>query len=258
MSRVRENVIALYTIFRKEVGRIIRIWPQTMLPPIITITLYFVIFGNLIGPRIGEMQQVAYIDYIVPGLIMMSIITNAYTNVVSSFFGSKFQKSIEEMLVSPMPNFIMVAGFLSGGIFRGILVGFLVTIVALFFTHITAHHVGVIISMAVLTAVLFSLAGLINGVFARKFDDISLIPTFVLTPLTYLGGIFFSIDLLPGIWQKLALLNPIFYMVNAFRYGMLGITDVSLLQAYTVVIAATIFLYLYVMWLIGRGVGIRN
>src|SRR5690606_13070671 len=182
-------------------------------------TLYFSIFGTLIGPRIGEMQGFSYIDYIVPGLVMMSVITNAYTNVVSSFFGSKFQRNIEEMLVSPMPNYVIVWGFIGGGMIRGLLIGGIVTCVSLFFTHLSIEHLGLTILIVLLTSILFSLAGLINGIFAKKFDDISIVPTFVLTPLTYLGGVFYSIELLPAFWQKVTHLNPVFYIINAFRYG---------------------------------------
>ncbi|MGD8498460.1 MAG: ABC transporter permease, partial [Chromatiales bacterium] len=216
----REKTIALQTIVIKEVLRFSRIWVQTIVPPMVTTALYFVIFGNLIGSRIGEMDGLAYMDFIVPGLIMMAIITNSYANVVSSFYGAKFQRHIEEMLVSPIPNYLILIGFVSGGVARGLIVGVAVTGVSLFFSDLAVQNLAITLSVVVLTAILFSLAGFINGVYAKSFDDISLIPTFVLTPLTYLGGIFYSIALLPEFWQKASLLNPILYMINAFRYGI--------------------------------------
>lgn len=223
----QETWIAFYTILTKEVRRFMRIWMQTLLPPAITTGLYFVIFGTLIGSRIGEMQGYSYIQFVVPGLIMMSVLTNAYSNVVSSFFSNKFQHSIEELLVAPVPNWAILAGYVAGGVARGICVGVVVTILSLFFSKLHIQHWFVMISAVLLTSILFSLAGLINAIFARSFDDISIIPVFVLTPLTYLGGVFYSIDLLPPFWKALSQANPILYMVNAFRYGMLGISDVN-------------------------------
>ena len=214
-----EKLIALKTIITKEILRFSRIWIQTVLPPVITTALYFIIFGNLIGPRIGEMDGFGYMEFIIPGLIMMAVITNSYANVVSSFYGSKFQRHIEEMLISPVPNYIILIGYMAGGVVRGLTVGVAVTIVSLVFHPLNIHSLWVMFSMIILTAILFSLAGLINGVYAKSFDDISIIPTFVLTPLTYLGGIFYSIKMLPEFWQQLSLANPILYMVNAFRYG---------------------------------------
>ncbi|MDH5435960.1 MAG: ABC transporter permease, partial [Gammaproteobacteria bacterium] len=224
----REKYIAYKTIVIREILRFSRIWVQTIVPPMVTMGLYFVIFGNLIGSRIGPMDGFNYIDYIVPGLIMMSVITNSYANVVSSFYGTKFQHSIEEMLVAPVPNYIILLGYITGGVARGIIVGIAVFIVAMFFADIHIHNMIVILSMVLLTAILFSLAGFINGIYAQSFDDISLIPTFVLTPLTYLGGIFYSISMLPQFWQDVSLFNPILYMVNAFRYGFLGVSDIEL------------------------------
>lgn len=253
-----EQYIAYKTIVIREILRFTRIWMQTVLPPVITTALYFVIFGKLIGPQIGQMQGFEYIDYIVPGLIMMSVITNSYANVVSSFYGSKFQHNIEEMLVSPVPNYIILLGYISGGVCRGLSVGIAVTAVAWFFSDLAFSHVLVIISTVLLTAVLFSLAGLINGVFARSFDDISIIPTFVLTPLTYLGGVFYSIDMLPDFWQSASLLNPILYMVNAFRYGFLGVSDIHLLTSYTIIVGFIIGLFLYALYLLNKGHGIRS
>ncbi|MDH3527257.1 MAG: ABC transporter permease, partial [Gammaproteobacteria bacterium] len=232
-----QKFTAFRTILTKEVLRFARIWLQTVLPPMITTALYFIIFGNLIGPRIGEMDGFVYMDFIVPGLIMMSVITNSYANVVSSFYGSKFQRHIEEMLVAPVPNYVILTGFIGGGVARGLTCGIAVTLVSLFFTSLNVHNFWVMFSMILLTAILFSLAGFINAVYAKSFDDISIIPTFILTPLTYLGGIFYSINMLPEFWQKVSLANPILYMINAFRYGFLGISDIRLAASYAISIA---------------------
>ncbi len=255
---IKENWISFLTILRREVTRVVRIWPQTVLPPVITMSLYFVIFGNLIGPRIGEMEGYSYIQYIVPGLIMMSIITSSYANVVSSFFGAKFQKHIEELLVAPTYNSVVVWGFVCGGVTRGLAVGFFVSLIALFFTKLHFYQLGITMLVAVLTAILFSLMGLLNGIFAKKFDDISIIPTFVLTPLTYLGGVFYSIDLLPVFWQKVTYANPVFYMVNAFRYGMLGESDVEIEIAIIMISGFIIALYAISLWLIKKGYRLRS
>jgi ABC-2 type transport system permease protein len=254
-----EQMLTAYiTILVKEVRRFSRIWIQTILPPVVTTMLYFIIFGNLIGSQIGDMQGFRYMDYIVPGLIMMSVITNSYANVVSSFYGSKFQRNIEEMLVSPTPNAIILLGFISGGVARGLSVGAAVTLVSLFFSDLQVHNVAVLVFMVLLTCILFSLAGLINGMFANSFDDISIVPTFVLTPLTYLGGIFYSISMLPEFWQKVSLVNPILYMVNAFRYGFLGISDISLWVSFTITISFIIVMWFLSLRLLNRGYGIRN
>ncbi len=252
------NWIGLKTLVRKEIVRILRIWIQTIVPPAITMTLYFIIFGNLIGRRIGSMGGFDYMQYIAPGLIMMSVITNSYGNVVSSFFGAKFGRHVEEMLVSPMSNATVIMGHVAGGVFRGLLVGALVTIVALFFTKIEVQHPLITLSMVILSSTVFALAGFINAVFARKFDDISIVPTFVLTPLTYLGGVFYSISLLPEFWQKVSLANPIIYMVNAFRYGILGISDINITYAYLIVGLFVIGLFSVSLVLLNRGVGIRE
>jgi ABC-2 type transport system permease protein len=253
-----EKIIALKAIITKEILRFSRIWIQTVLPPVITTALYFVIFGNLIGPRIGEMDGFDYMEFIIPGLIMMAVITNSYGNVVSSFYGSKFQRHIEEMLISPVPNYIILIGYISGGVARGLTVGVAVTVVSLIFHPLNIHSLWVMFSMIILTAILFSLAGLINGVYAKSFDDIAIIPTFVLTPLTYLGGIFYSINMLPEFWQQLSLANPILYMVNAFRYGFLGVSDISLLTSYAISIGFIIALYMYCLYLLRKGHGIRT
>ncbi len=256
--RIKENWISFYTLYRREMLRILRIWPQTLLPPVITMSLYFIIFGNLIGPRIGDMQGFSYIQYIVPGLVMMSIINNSYLNVSSSFFGNKFQHNIEEMLVAPMPNSMILAGYVAGGIVRGLLVGFLVVLVSLFFTKMKMYNWLSMLTIAVFTAVLFSLAGFVNGILAKKFDDIAIIPMFILTPLTYLGGVFYSVDMLPPIWQKITYANPVFYMVNGFRYSILGESDVPLSFALLMIFGSVIILYLFCLWLLNKGIGIRS
>lgn len=255
---IAEIWIAFSTIVVKEVRRFTRIWAQTLLPPAIMMALYFVIFGNLIGPRIGEMGGYNYMDFIVPGLIMMSVITNSYANVVSSFFGMKFQRSIEEILVSPVPNWVVLLGYVAGGVSRGLAVGLIVTLLSLGFTDLQVHHIGVTASMVLLTAIVFSLGGFINAVFATKFDDISIVPTFVLTPLTYLGGVFYSISLLPEFWQAVSKINPILYMVNAFRYGILGVSDVDIRVSYAMVLAFIVLLFSISLYLLNKGKGIRS
>lgn len=250
--------ISVWTIVRKEVTRFTRIWLQTILPPAITMALYFVIFGNLIGPRIGEMQGFSYMQYIAPGLIMMAIITNAYANVVSSLFGAKFQRHIEEILVAPIPNLLLLVGYMVGGMVRGVLVGLVVTATALCFTDLQVESWPVTLAVVILTAALFSLAGLLNALFATKFDDISIVPTFILTPLTYLGGVFYSIDMLPVFWQKVSLGNPILYMVNAFRYGLLGVSDIDITTAFSVIVLFCVVLFAVSLWLLERGVGLRT
>ena len=252
------NLVAIKTLVRKEVTRVFRIWVQTIVPPAITMTLYFIIFGNLIGRRIGQMDGFDYMQYIAPGLIMMSVITNSYGNVVSSFFGAKFARHIEEMLVSPMSNAAIIIGHVAGGVIRGLGVGVLVTIIALFFTRLDVAHPLIMLSMVVLSSTVFALAGFINAMFAKKFDDISIIPTFVLTPLTYLGGVFYSISLLPEFWQGVSKANPILYMVNAFRYGVLGTSDIDIVHAYTIVLLFVAVLFTACLVLLNRGVGIRE
>lgn len=252
------NWVGLKTLVRKEVIRVARIWIQTIVPPAITMTLYFIIFGNLIGKRIGVMGGFDYMQFIAPGLIMMSVITNSYGNVVSSFFGAKYGKHIEEMLVSPMSNATIIIGHVAGGVIRGLMVGALVTMIALGFTRLTIEHPLITFSMVVLASIVFALLGFVNAVFAKKFDDISIIPTFVLTPLTYLGGVFYSITLLPEFWQKVSLGNPILYMVNAFRYGILGVSDIGIGYAYLIVGIFVIGLFALNLTLLNRGVGIRE
>jgi len=252
------NMIGLYTLVRKEVTRILRIWTQTLLPPAITTVLYFIIFGQLIGRRVGMIEGVSYIQYIVPGLIMMSVITSAYANVSTSFYSLKFQNSIEEIMVSPMPTWILITGFICGGILRGILVGIIVTIIALFFTHLAIAHIFLMAIVIIFAAAFFALAGLFNALFAKSFDDVMLIPTFVLTPLTYLGGVFYSIKMLPAVWEKVSLLNPILYLVNAFRFGVLGISDIPVAAAVGILVLCTVAAYAICWYLIKTGYGIRS
>lgn len=258
MSRLKENLVGMRTIIRREFTRVLRIWVQTIVPPAITMTLYFIIFGSLIGRRIGEMGGHDYMSYIAPGLIMMSIITNSYSNVASSFFGAKFGRHIEELLVSPLPNQYILIGYVMGGVLRGLLVGAVVTGVALFFTDLDVKHPLITLSTVLLTAIVFSLGGFINAVFSRKFDDISIVPTFILTPLTYLGGVFYSIELLPEFWDSLSRANPILYMVNAFRFGILGSSDIGIGTAYAIIIGFVVALYSFSLYLMNRGVGMRT
>ncbi len=250
--------IAFSSLISKEVHRFTRIWVQTLVPPAITMTLYFIIFGRLIGDRIGEMHGFSYMQYIVPGLIMMSVITNSYSNVASSFYSAKFQRNIEELLVAPVPNIIIIAGYIGGGMLRGLLVGLIVSVVSLLFVPLHVAHVWAVILTILMTSMVFSLGGLINAVYARSFDDISIVPTFILTPLTYLGGVFYSISMLPNVWQWVSKVNPIVYMVNAFRYGFLGISDVSVGVSFSVILVFIVVLYTIAHQLIAKGIGLRS
>ncbi len=253
-----EQWISFCTILRKEIRRFTRIWIQTLLPPAITMALYFVIFGTLIGSRIGEMGGFTYMQFVVPGLIMMSVLTNSYSNVVSSFYGAKFQHSVEELLVSPTPNYVILIGYVLGGVARGLAVGLIVTVLSLFFTELEIHSLPVVIGIVALTSVVFALAGFINAVFANSFDDISIVPTFVLTPLTYLGGVFYSISMLPEFWQGVSKLNPILYMVNVFRYGILGVSDIDVVSAFIGVTVFVVILFVYCMHLLNAGTRLRT
>lgn len=255
---ISQQWVALMTIARKELLRFARIWLQTILPPVVMVTLYFIIFGNLIGSQIEDMGGFSYMQYIVPGLILMSVITNSYANVVSSFFSAKFQRHVEEMLVSPTPNHIIILGFMVGGMVRGWVVGIAVTLVSMIFSEIHFHNIFIAGAVLILTSILFSLAGFINAVFAETFDDITIIPTFVLTPLTYLGGIFYSLELLPDIWRNVSLLNPILYLVNVFRYGILGVSDVDVYAGFAIAILFIVILFAAAMYLLNRGVGVRD
>ena len=253
-----ETLVSLQTLVVREIRRFMRIWAQTLVPPVITTSLYFVIFGQLIGSRIGAMQNFDYIQFVVPGLIMMAVITNSYSNVVSSFFGAKFQHHIEELLVSPTPNWVILLGFTLGGMARGLAVGFIVTIVSLLFADLNIQHLGFTILTVLLTSVLFSLGGLINAVFANTFDDISIIPTFVLTPLIYLGGVFYSIDLLPDFWAMVSRINPILYMVNAFRFGVLGVSDIDIRFAFGMIVAFIVVFWMISLHLLRTGTRLRH
>ena len=252
------QLIALQTILFREIYRFVRIWPQTVLPAAITTSLYFLIFGSLIGSRVGPMQGISYMEYIMPGVVLMSVVTNAYGNVVASFYSTKFQRNIEEMLIAPVPGWIILAGYVSGGVARGIAVGAVVGGIGALFTSLPVQYPVIVVGMFLLTAMLFSLAGFINAVYANSFDDISIVPNFVLTPLVYLGGVFYSVDMLPGIWREISLGNPILYMVSAFRYGFLGVSDVEIRTAFLIVSAAILGLLLWALVLLRRGTGLKT
>jgi len=252
------NLVALGTVTRREITRILRIWAQTLVPPAITMTLYFLIFGGLIGSRIGTMDGIAYMDFIVPGLVMMSVIQNSYGNIASSFFGAKFGRHVEELLVSPMPNWVILTGYVAGAVTRGLAVGAIVLLIASFFTDVEVPHPLVTLTTVLLGATIFALAGFVNAVYARKFDDIAIVPTFILTPLTYLGGVFYSVKLLPDWAEAMTHANPIFYMVNAFRYGLLGVSDVPLWVAYALMVGFVVGLSAFGLVLLKRGTGLRS
>lgn len=258
ISWVKQNYVALTTIWIKECTRFLRIWVQTLVPPAITMSLYFVIFGSLIGNRIGQMGGFSYMEFIVPGLIMMSVITSSYSNVSSSFFSAKFQRNIEELLVSPVPTSVIILGYVGGGVARAILIGIMVTMVSLFFVDVQVYSLGIIALTVLLTSTLFATAGLINAVFAKTFDDISVVPTFVLTPLTYLGGVFYSLSLLPEFWQIVSKANPVVYMVNGFRYGFLGVSDVNITLALGLLVGFNVLLFSIAYYLLKTGKGIRS
>ena len=260
VKAMHPNLVAFKTIARREIARILRIWGQTLVPPAITMTLYFLIFGSLIGSRIGDMGGFSYMDFIVPGLVMMSVIQNAYGNISSSFFGAKFGRHVEELLVSPMPNWVILGGYVAGGVLRGLMVGAIVLVIAMFFTHVRVPHPLVTLSTVLLGATIFSLAGFVNAVYAKKFDDIAIIPTFILTPLTYLGGVFYSVRVLPPWAETATHANPIFYMVNAFRYGLLGETaiDMPIWTAYAVMLGFVVALTWLALRLLTKGVGLRS
>jgi ABC-2 type transport system permease protein len=249
---------AFRTILTKEILRFSRIWIQTVLPPMVTTALYFVIFGQLIGSRLGEMDGHPYVDFIFPGLILMSVISNSYANVVSSFYNAKFQRHVEELLISPVPNWVILAGYVAGGVARGLVVGTAVTLVAMAFTDVRVHSIPITFTVFFLTSVLFATAGFVNAVFANSFDDISVIPTFVLTPLTYLGGVFYSVHLLPELWQRVSLANPVLYMINAFRYGLLGVSDIRLGTALLLIAGFIAVLVAFALWLLRRGIGLKT
>ena len=257
-TSAQRNLVALGTIVHREVRRILRIWGQTLVPPAITMTLYFMIFGGLIGSRIGDMGGFSYMEFIVPGLVMMSVIQNSYANISSSFFGAKFGRHVEELLVSPMPNWVILAGYVAGAVLRGLLVGAIVLLIAMLFTKVRIPHPLVTFTTVLLGATIFALAGFVNAVYAKKFDDVAIVPTFILTPLTYLGGVFYSVKLLPDWAEAATHANPIFYMVNAFRYGLLGSSDVPLWVAYALMLGLVVALTMLGLWLLKRGVGLRS
>ncbi len=250
--------VAFTTLLFKEIKRFLRIWPQTILPPAVTTSLYFLIFGTLIGKRIGEVNGLNYMDFIVPGVVLMSVITSSYSNVVSSFFSTKFQRNIEELIVSPVPNWVIIAGYCGGGVVRSAIVGSVILLIANLFTQISIKDWGITASVFLLTAITFSLAGFINATFAKTFDDIAIIPNFVLTPLSYLGGVFYSIEMLPEIWQKVSLVNPIFYMINAFRYGVAGSSDINIPFTLAMLLGLVMVMLCFSLWLMHKGVGIRS
>lgn len=255
---MKQQWVAFKTLLRKEINRIVRIWTQTLLPPLVTQTLYFIIFGKFIGSQVGPIQGVSYMSFIVPGIVMMAVINSAYGNVVSSFFGAKFQRNIEEMLVAPMKEWVIVAGYVTAGIARGMVVGAMVFVVSCFFVHPTIHHLGIVILFSVLTSTVFSLAALINGIFARNFDEVAIFQNFVLIPLIYLGGVFYSILKLPVFWQNVSKLNPILYMIDGFRYGFFGFSDVDITFSIALLIVLTLVLWQINIWLLRRGIGIKN
>jgi ABC-2 type transport system permease protein len=258
VSGWRLSANAFRTILTKEILRFSRIWIQTVLPPMVTTTLYFVIFGQLIGGRLGEMDGQPYVDFIYPGLILMSVISNSYANVVSSFYNAKFQRHVEELLISPVPNWVILGGYVAGGVARGLVVGFAVTLVAAVFADVQIHSIAVTLAVFLLTSVLFATAGFVNAVFANSFDDISVVPTFVLTPLTYLGGVFYSVQLLPEFWQTVSLANPVLYMINAFRFGLLGVSDIDLASALALILGFIVLLVAFALWLLRRGIGLKT
>jgi ABC-2 type transport system permease protein len=254
----RDHYIALKTIVRKESTRIMRIWTQTLVPPLITQTLYFVIFGKFIGSQVRPIHGISYMGFIVPGLVMMAVISSAYANVVSSFYGAKFQRNIEEILVSPTPDWVIIIGYVMGGVVRGVVVGFLVFLVSLFFAHPVVTHWWAVILFTFLSSVVFSLAALINGLFARNFDEVAFFQNFILTPLIYLGGVFYSIHSLPQVWQKISLYNPLVYMVNGFRYGFFGFSDVDPGICLVILVGLTFILGIVNLFLFKKGIGLKN
>ncbi len=258
MIMLRHNLISYFTIIRKEIRRVLRIWSQTLLPPVITMSLYLVIFGKFIGSQLRDINGFSYMEFIIPGIIMMSVITNSYTNVVSSFFQAKLQRHVEEIIVTPTANATIVLGYCTGGMFRGLSVGLLVTLFSTFFAELHIHSLGIVILFILLTSAVFTLAGMINAIFAKKFDDISIIPTFVLTPLTYLSGVFYSTSLLPEFWRNVSKFNPILYMVNGFRYGFLGFSDIDVIAGLTILILFVIALFTANLILLKKGIGLKS
>lgn len=251
--------ISFYTIVRKDVRRMFRIWAQTFLPSVVTSSLYFLIFGAFLGSKIGMVQGVPYIMFVVPGLVMLAVVTNAYANTSSVMFMSKFfGRNIDEILVSPTPPWLLVAGYVTGGVIRGVIIGLLVLVVALFFTQLVVHSVFIVALFLLLTSLVFALAGLVNGIYAKSIDGINIVPTFVLTPLVYLGGVFYSVEALPPFWRTFTQLDPIFYIINGFRYGFLGISDVPILHSVGLLVACTVALIGLAIYLIRSGLGLKQ
>lgn len=251
-------LIAYQTIVIKELVRCFRIWPQTMIPPVITTVLYFLIFGKLVGSQISAVQGFTYMQYIAPGLIMMQVIMNSYVNSSSSFFSMKFHRSIEEILISPTPNVIILLGFITGAVARGCIIGIIVMCIALFFTHLSLHHLALMFFTVLMTAIFFATLGVINGIYARNFDDVSWVPSFVLTPLTYLGGVFFSVTMLSDVWQKVAMLNPILYIIDLFRYSVLGVIDTNISIALMMLMLGSLGVFLFALRLIRQSPRLRS
>lgn len=254
-----EALISFYTIVRKDVVRIFRIWPQTFLPSIITSVLYFLIFGTVLGNRIGSFGDVPFIDFVIPGLIMLAVVTNSFSNVATVVFSSRFfARNIDELLVSPTPPWVIVAGFVASGVVRGSIVGLLVFAVSIPFAGFHVENAFVVLFFLFLTSTALSLGGLLNGIHAKSIDGINIIPTFVLTPLIYLGGVFYSIEVLPAFWQPVSLANPLFYIVDGFRNGMLGIADTSLWVSSGVLLAVTAVLALFAWYEIRVGLHLKQ
>lgn len=254
-----QTFISFYTIVRKDVLRMFRIWAQTFLPSVVTSSLYFLVFGAFLGSKIGTVQGVPYVMFVVPGLVMLAVVTNAYANTSSVMFSSKFfGRNIDEILVSPTPPWVLVAGYVTGGVIRGVLIGFFVLLVSLFFTHLTVYNIFVVLMFLILTSLVFALAGLVNGIYAKSIDGINIVPTFVLTPLVYLGGVFYSAQVLPGFWGTLTKLDPVFYIINGFRYGFLGISDVSIYFSVGLLLTFVAVLLGVAWYLVKIGLGLRQ
>lgn len=255
---LKKQLIALKTLVRVETIRFLRVWIQSLMPPVVTIVLYFLVFGHFIGPHLQIQSGVSYMQFIVPGLVMMAVVMNSYNNAAFAFFMTRFQRSIEEMLVSPMDTHVILLGFSIASIARGLLTGCIVTLVSFLFTHELPYNISILFISAILAALFFSLLGFLNGIYAKKFDDVSTVPTFILTPLVYLGGVFYAIQQLPPVWQLVSYFNPIMYLVSLFRYGFVGLQTTSLLYSILILLAANILLYAYNISLLKRGVGIRT
>lgn len=255
---IPSQIIGLYTLLKAQIKRTCRLWVQVLVPPIITTALYFMIFGKIMGARIGSIDGISYIEYITPGLIMMAVVNNAFSHVTAVLFGARFQHSIEELLVSPMTNLAILTGYVLGGVIRAFIVGFFVLLVACFFARVQIDHPLLALAVCFIAAVLMALVAFINSVLARTFDDISIIPTFILTPMSYLGGVFYSIHLLPTLWRTISMFNPLLYLINAFRYAFFGVADVAFGTALTVISATALMLAIVCLQMMNKGVGLRQ